>query len=278
MNAATIDMFDEVDRQLVQLARAGMTPAAQVPVAQAEPLPLVCAPRTVPVPEVTWLPPPPTQRHAARTGLAITGMVVAVLGLGTIATVNVLHLIGHETLTGKAAVNSVVSRIIAAESRGATDPKNKRSSAAGPAQFLDDTWLELIRAYRPDLTKDLTRDDILALRQKPSLTREMAQRFAERNAAVLSHRGLPVTAATLYLAHFAGPAGAAALLTAPDDADAAAVMAKADASGNTKRERIVKANPFLDTFTVADIKDWADRKMEGPRLVLTELVSANARK
>jgi hypothetical protein len=274
MNAATIDMFDEVDRQLVQLARAGTTPSEQVPIAHAGPLPLVRAPRTVPVPEVTWLPPPPTQPHASRTRLAIAAMVVAVLGLGTIATVNVMHLIdGRGTLTGKAAVDSVVSRIIAAESRGAVDPKNKRSSAAGPAQFLDDTWLELIRAYRPDLTKELARDDILALRQKPGLAREMAQRFAERNAAVLRRRGLPVTAATLYLAHFAGPAGAAALLKAPDDADAAAVMAKADPSGNTTRERIVKANPFLDTFTVADIKGWAERKMDGPRLVLTELVS-----
>lgn len=273
MKAATIGMFDEVDRQLVQLARSAMMPSEQIPTAHTEPLPFVRAPRTVPVPEVTWLPPPPAQQHAFRTGLAIAGMVVAVLGLGTIATVNVLHLIGgRETLTGRAAVDSIVSRIIAAESRGATDPKNKRSSAAGPAQFLDDTWLELIRAYRPDLTNGLTRDDLLALRQKPGLAREMARRFAERNAAVLSRRGLPVTAATLYLAHFAGPGGAAALLKAPDDADAAAVMAKADASGKTTRERIVKANPFLDTFTVADIKSWAERKMEGPRLVLTELV------
>ena len=82
----------------------------------------------------------------------------------------------------------------------------------------------------------------------------------------------------LYLAHFAGPAGAAALLKAPDDADAAAVMAKADASSKTKREQIVKANPFLDRFTAADIRRWADRKMDGPTLVLTELLSAATNK
>jgi len=95
---------------------------------------------------------------------------------------------------------------------------------------------------------------------------------------VLKRRGLPVTAGTLYLAHFAGPAGAAALLKAPDDADAAAVMAKADASGKTKREQIVKANPFLDKLTVADVKRWAERKMDGPALVLTELLSASTKK
>jgi hypothetical protein len=55
-------------------------------------------------------------------------------------------------------------------------------------------------------------------------------------------------------------------------------MAMADASGNTKREQIVKANPFLDKFTVADIRHWADRKMDGPAVALTDLLSASARK
>jgi hypothetical protein len=119
---------------------------------------------------------------------------------------------------------------------------------------------------------------LLALRGEDRLAREIATRFAERNAAMLKRRGLPVTAGTLYLAHFAGAAGAVALLKAPDDTDAAAVMANADASGKTKREQIIKANPFLDKFTVADIRRWADRKMEGPALNLTELLSADARK
>ena len=74
---------------------------------------------------------------------------------------------------------------------------------------------------------------------------------------------LPVTAGTLYLAHFAGPAGAVALLTVSDDVDAASVMAKADASGRSTREKLVKANPFLETFTVGELKLWADRKMKG---------------
>jgi len=38
-------------------------------------------------------------------------------------------------------------------------------------------------------------------------------------------------------------------------------MAGADATGRTKREKLVKANPFLERFTVADLKSWADRKM-----------------
>jgi len=288
MQAATIGMFDEVDRQLAGLARAATTPSRAPPrpvTATADVLPFVAAapPAPDPIPEAVQLalPLPPLQRapQGPRTAVIVVVVLIALLGLGGIAAVNVLHLLGRgEPLTGKAAVDAAVTRIVAAESRGAVDSKNKRSSAAGPAQFLDDTWLELIRATRPDLVKGRTRDELLALRSKPGLAREIAQRFAERNAALLRRRGLPVTAGTLYLAHFAGPAGAAALLSAPADADAAAVMAKADATGKLKREQIVKANPFLDKFTVADIRRWADRKMDGPMLVLTELLSAATKK
>jgi hypothetical protein len=277
MQAATTDMFDEVDRQLVELARAA-TPADAAPAAPAGPPPFTVSPTSIPLIDITWLPPPPGERDGFRAVITVLGVLVAVLGLGLIAATNILHLIGGETLTGQAAVDSVVTRIIAAESRGAVDFRNKRSSAAGPAQFLDDTWLELVRASRPDLSKSRTREQLLALRGEPGLAREITTRFAERNAAVLKRHGLPVTAGTLYLAHFAGPAGAAALLSAPDDADAATVMAKADATGKTKREQIVKANPFLDKYTVADIKRWAERKMDGPALVLTQLLSASTKK
>jgi hypothetical protein len=81
---------------------------------------------------------------------------------------------------------------------------------------------------------------------------------------MLRQRGLPVSAGTVYLAHFAGSAGAVAILLAPNNADAALVMANADATGRTTREKIVNANPFLERFTVADLKLWADRKMRGP--------------
>ena len=102
-------------------------------------------------------------------------------------------------------------------------------------------------------------------------------RFVEQNIAILRQRGLPVTAGTVYLAHFAGGAGAVAILSASDDSDAALVIANADATGRTKRARLIKANPFLEHFTVADLKVWADRKMRGPNLHLSELRVAGAR-
>ncbi len=167
-------------------------------------------------------------------------------------------------LTGQAAISAVVERIIAAESNGDSNLKDSHSSATGLGQFLDDTWLELIRQYRPDLTKGRSDSETLELRREAKLAHEITMRFVERNAAILKHRGLPVTAGAIYLAHFAGPAGAVAILSASENADAALVMASADATGRTKRDQLIKANPFLEHFTVGDLKLWADRKMHGP--------------
>ena len=175
------------------------------------------------------------------------------------------------------AIHAVVERIIRAESNGDPNARNKRSSATGAGQFLDGTWLDMIRAHRPDLA-NLGAKAALDLRFDAALTREMTARFAERNAAALTARGLPVTPGTLYLSHFAGSGGAVALLTAPRHVDAASVMALADTSGQTTREKIVKANPFLDGFTVADLVSWGDRKMEvgrGPRVAEPPLRAAN---
>ena len=162
------------------------------------------------------------------------------------------------------AIDTVVERIIGAESGGDPNAKNKRSSATGLGQFLDETWLDMIRAHRPDLAKGRSQAEILELRRDAKVAREITARFTERNAEMLRKRGLPVTPGTLYLAHFAGGAGAVAILSAMENADAALVMATADATGRTKREKIIKANPFLERFTVADLRNWAERKMHVP--------------
>jgi hypothetical protein len=163
-------------------------------------------------------------------------------------------------------IDAVVERIIGVESHGDPNAKNKRSSAAGLGQFLDETWLDMIRAHRPDLAKGRSQDEILELRRDAKVAREITARFTQRNVEMLRKRGLPVTPGTLYLAHFAGGAGAVAILSAMENADAALVMATADATGRTKREKLIKANPFLERFTVTDLRNWADRKMQVPRL------------
>jgi hypothetical protein len=130
----------------------------------------------------------------------------------------------REEPTAVSTVDAVVERIIDVESGGDPNAKNKRSSATGLGQFLDETWLDMIRAHRPDLAKGRSQDEILELRRDAKVAREITARFTERNAGMLRKRGLPVTPGTLYLAHFAGGAGAVAILSAMEDADAALIM------------------------------------------------------
>jgi hypothetical protein len=198
--------------------------------------------------------------------LTIIGVSLTTFGLGWLGGYDVYWPPGSQREESSAAttIDAVVERIIGVESDGDPNAKNKRSSATGLGQFLDETWLDMIRAHRPDLAKGRSQTEILELRRDAKVAREITARFTERNAEMLRKRGLPVTPGTLYLAHFAGGAGAVAVLLAMENADAALVMATADATGQTKREKIIKANPFLERFTVADLRNWADRKMQVP--------------
>jgi hypothetical protein len=196
--------------------------------------------------------------------LILIGILSVAFGFGWAAGLysqRTLNRVAQDESPDAVDINTVVEQIIKVESNGDPNAKSKRSSAAGLGQFLDETWLVLIRAHRPDLAKGRSEGEILELRRDASVSREITSRFTERNASVLRRRGLPVTPGTLYLAHFAGAAGAVAILSALEQADAATIMAAADATGRTKREKLIRANPFLERFTVADLKSWADRKM-----------------
>jgi hypothetical protein len=160
-------------------------------------------------------------------------------------------------------VRALVERIIAIESNGDPNAKNKRSSATGAGQFLDDTWLEALRKHRRDLIQGRSEKELLELRRDAELAREITTRLVEQYATMLRKRGLPITPGSLYLTYFAGPAGAVALLSGAENGDAASLMASADVTGRTTREKLVSANPFLRVLTVSDLKHWADRKMRG---------------
>ena len=69
----------------------------------------------------------------------------------------------------KAAVKVLVERIIAIESNGDPNEKNKRSSATGAGQFLDDTWLEAVRRHRRDLIQGRSDKEVLELRRDAEL-------------------------------------------------------------------------------------------------------------
>jgi hypothetical protein len=156
-------------------------------------------------------------------------------------------------LGASSAVEALTDQIIKVESAGNANAKNPLSTATGLGQFIESTWLRMMRDYRPDLAGTMSRAELLALRIDPTLSREMVQNLARENENFLRARGHRVDAGRLYLSHFLGPAGAHRVLSSADDQTVLAVMGGS----------VVGANPFLRNYTIADLKASAPRKMRG---------------
>lgn len=141
-----------------------------------------------------------------------------------------------------------VDDIIARESAGDPNATNPRSSAGGLGQFIDSTWLDMLQRHRPDVVQGRSRADLLQLKFDPQLSKEMTAAYAADNNAALSKAGIPITPGSTYLAHFAGPAGATAVLQSAPDTPVTALLDKS----------AIAANPFLRSMTAADLKAWAE--------------------
>jgi len=159
----------------------------------------------------------------------------------------------ERALSGNTAIATLVDRIIQVESAGQADAKNPLSSATGLGQFIDSTWLRMMRVYRPDLTAQHTRAELLAMRIDPALSREMVEHLAAEGAAFLRARGHTITAGRLYLAHFLGMDGAHTALAADPDTDLKTLFGAG----------VINANPFLRGHDAGYVVQWAENKMRG---------------
>jgi Transglycosylase SLT domain len=118
----------------------------------------------------------------------------------------------------------------AAESSFDTRAQASTSSARGLYQFIDQTWLDMVKAHGADyglgkLASALksgpldpqTRAAALSLRDNPRLSAAMAAEYTKDNKETLeSALGRDVGSTDLYMAHFLGAQGATKFLSAMD--------------------------------------------------------------
>lgn len=165
-----------------------------------------------------------------------------------------------------------------AESSFDTDVKSKTSSATGLFQFIEKTWIAMVRDHGDEhglgeyadkisangkVTDAQTRKEILELRKDPEAAAAMAAEYASDNKDYLEDRvESDIGPVELYLAHFMGPSGAAGFLQAMETnpVDTAADIFPAAARANR--------NVFYDAKsgeprTLAGVYDFFAKKFEG---------------
>lgn len=112
--------------------------------------------------------------------------------------------------------------------------KAQTSSATGLFQFLESTWLQVMKdegprlgyqSYADAITKDADgdyvikdaklRQEVLALREDPQIAADLAAAFTRNNGAYLQEKfGRMPSPGELYIAHFLGAQGAEKMFTA----------------------------------------------------------------
>ncbi|WP_409564382.1 transglycosylase SLT domain-containing protein [Methylobacterium sp. J-076] len=170
------------------------------------------------------------------------------------------------------------------ESSFDTDAKAATSSAQGLFQFVQVTWLELIRDFGPryGLTEEAAsvkgsgpaitvaggmKDHVLSLRNDPRVAALMAAELSKRDRDRIEARvGRPLSTTEMYLAHFLGGASAGKFLALssekPDETAAKAFRsaAKANRSLFTQKEGSKRRHLTIAEFQTR-IEDMIDERL-----------------
>jgi len=144
-----------------------------------------------------------------------------------------------------------LTRLMAAESGGRRHAKNPRSSALGPFQFINSTFLDVARRHFSAEIAGLTEKQILKLRADPQLSRRAAAAFCRESLDYLKEQGFEPTFAHLRLAFLLGPAGAARIMKAQPRTPVARLLSPP----------VMEANPFLRGMSAGDLLARSEREV-----------------
>lgn len=136
-----------------------------------------------------------------------------------------------------------LDRLMIAESGGNNQARNPKSTAVGPFQFIEGTWIAVMRQHFAKETEGLAQDKLLALRTDRSMARRAAEAFTKDNAAFLTANGVAATYTNLRLAFLVGAAGAVRVLKAKPEERAVALLGPG----------VGRANPFMYGLTAAGL-------------------------
>lgn len=153
--------------------------------------------------------------------------------------------------TGVADLARFLDRLMLAESGGQDDARNPRSTAVGPFQFIESTFLDVAQRYFEAETRDLDAAAVLKLRTNRAFARKVAEAFTRDNARALVAAGLVPTFGNLRLAYLAGSDGAIRVLKAEPRTPVVAILGR----------RAARANPFLAGMSAADLARWSARNI-----------------
>ena len=150
---------------------------------------------------------------------------------------------------GELTMWQYLDRLMMAESGGRLDARNRRSTAVGPYQFIESTFIEVARRHFPAETAQLPLPQLLALRTDLAFSRRAAEAHTKDTAAILASQDIAPSWQHLRLAFIVGPGGATRLLKASPDAPLTGLLTPA----------ALIANPFMAGMTVRALLAKASR-------------------
>jgi hypothetical protein len=141
--------------------------------------------------------------------------------------------VAAEAAPSAMTLETFLDRLMLAESGGQDAARNPRSTAVGPFQFIEETFLDVVRRHFADETMSLSAVALLALRQDRAFARRAAEAYSKDNAAHLAREGIATSFTNLRLAYLAGPSGAVRVLRAPPQTRVSTLLSTAAVSANT---------------------------------------------